>query len=58
MVALKVALPTLYLTKEITYTVLLFSLLLTGFFMHFLFIVFELTINDDLKTKNYFMLSL
>lgn len=37
---------------------LLVSLLFVGFYVHFLIIVLDLVLNDDLKTKNYILKSL
>lgn len=37
---------------------IIFMVIFCGFYMHFLSLVYELTINDDLITKNYIMVAL
>lgn len=55
---MKIIIPTTVLISPINAEVLIYSLIFTGFYMHFMSMLFELVLNDDLKTKTYLFMSL
>lgn len=51
----KVLVPTVVLVRPINPTVILMTLIFGGFYMHFVSICALMNLNDDLKTRNYFL---
>lgn len=49
---MKVAIPTLILVSPWDYTILYFSMIFTGFYLHFAPVVFDLIKNDDIKKRH------
>ena len=51
-VLMKVAVPTLILVRYWDVKILLFSLMFTGFYLHFAPVIFDLIKNDDIKKRH------
>ena len=49
---MKVAIPTLILVRPWDLEILYFSLIFTGFYLHFAPVIFDLIKNDDIKKKH------
>lgn len=58
LIAVKIVYPLLFIFRPIEFTGFVLAILFVGFYLHFLAIVLDLVLNDDLKTKNYILLSL
>jgi len=58
LIMVKIILPLIFIFRPIEVTGLLLSLIFMGFYLHFLAIVLDLVLNDDLKTKNYIIQAL
>lgn len=54
----KIILPLIFIFRPIEAIGVLLSLIFMGFYLHFLAIVLDLVLNDDLKTKNYIIQAL
>lgn len=55
LITLKVLIPIFFLFWPIHPYTLIYSVIFMGFYMHFLSIIFQLVLNDDLKTRNYIL---
>lgn len=51
----KVLVPTGVLVRPINPTVIFMTLMFGGFYMHFVSICALMNLNDDLRTRNYFL---
>ncbi|CAD8122918.1 unnamed protein product [Paramecium sonneborni] len=58
LITLKVLIPIFFLFWPIHPYTLIYSVIFMGFYMHFLSIIFQLVLNDDLKTRNYILQAL
>jgi hypothetical protein len=58
-ILMKIVIPTLlYNGMHIKVHVLFYLLLMIGFYLHFVIALFDVSMNDDLKTRNYIFLAL
>jgi len=55
-ILLKLVIPTVILVKPIDLTVVLYTIVFGGFYMHFVEICCIMNLNDDLKTRNQILL--
>lgn len=51
MVLMKMVIPTLILVTPLDHVVLLFTIIYTGFYLHFVQIIYEVVRNEDIKTR-------